>query len=249
MKQDLLLDTMRETCTMTSTPLVRYHSIYYLIKRLLDFTLALLASVVLLPFMALIALLIILDSPGPAIFIQERIGARLVKRDGFIYWETNYFRCYKFRTMVNDADPSLHRAYIEAYICKDEGSMAKMQGELTNTRKLVHDSRVTRIGKILRKTSLDELPQVWNIVLGDMSLVGPRPAIPYEVSLYKPWHFKRLLGKPGLTGLWQVTARSSVDFDDMVRLDIEYLEKQSLWRDLIILIKTPIVVLSCKGAH
>jgi len=107
---------------------------------------------------------------------------------------------------------------------------------------------VTWLGKLLRRSSLDELPQLWNVLKGDMSLVGPRPPIPYEVEMYEPWHHQRLAADPGLTGLWQVTARSSANFDEMVRLDIWYIEHQSLWLDLKILLKTPWVVVTSKGA-
>ena len=124
-----------------------------------------------------------------------------------------------------------------------------MEGDDNSTHKMIKDPRVTRLGRILRKASLDELPQLWNILIGEMSLVGPRPAILYELAEYRPWHFQRLQAKPGLSGLWQVTARSSVEFDEMVKLDIEYIKHQSLWLDLKIILKTPIVVLSGKGAH
>jgi lipopolysaccharide/colanic/teichoic acid biosynthesis glycosyltransferase len=127
--------------------------------------------------------------------------------------------------------------------------MAAVQGEENSTRKLVNDPRITRIGKILRKTSLDELPQLVNILAGEMSWVGPRPAIIYELEEYQTWHFHRFSATPGLTGLWQITARCSADFDEMVKLDIDYIEQQSMWLDIKIIFKTPFVVLSCKGAH
>jgi lipopolysaccharide/colanic/teichoic acid biosynthesis glycosyltransferase len=123
-----------------------------------------------------------------------------------------------------------------------------MQGGDTQIRKLVNDPRVTRIGRFLRKSSIDEIPQFINVVKGEMSLVGPRPAIPYEVEMYKPWHCRRLETIPGITGLWQVTARSLVDFDEIINLDIQYIDQQSFWLDLKILIKTPKAVLFCKGA-
>jgi lipopolysaccharide/colanic/teichoic acid biosynthesis glycosyltransferase len=224
-------------------------NVYYVVKRLMDVLLSLLALIFFFPAFILIAIAIALDSRGPFIFVQERVGVKLNKSNERRNWEPIIFKCYKFRTMYHDADPCLHQNYIKAYIQKDEKGMAECQGKETQTRKLECDPRITQVGRILRKTSLDEIPQFWNILRGEMSLVGPRPAIPYEIAMYEPWHCKRLLGKPGLTGLWQVTARSSAEFDDMVRLDIEYLEKQSLWRDLIILLKTPFVVISCKGAH
>jgi lipopolysaccharide/colanic/teichoic acid biosynthesis glycosyltransferase len=151
--------------------------------------------------------------------------------------------------MLVDADQALHKRYIKAYIDNNKKEMGECQGEDTQIRKLIKDPRITKLGRILRKTSIDEVPQFWNILRGDMSLVGPRPAIPYEVPSYKQWNLKRLQGKPGLTGLWQVTARSSTDFDEMVRLDIKYFENQSIWNDLIIIMKTPFVVISGKGAH
>jgi lipopolysaccharide/colanic/teichoic acid biosynthesis glycosyltransferase len=190
-----------------------------------------------------------LDSPGPIFFKQTRVGVKRIKSNGKYYWQPVHFVFFKFRTMVHNADPSLHQDYVKSFINDEKKGMTESQGEETYIKKLVHDPRITRVGRFLRKTSLDEIPQFLNILKGDMSLVGPRPAIPYEVAEYKPWHFQRLRGMQGLTGLWQVTARSSSDFDDMVRLDIEYLENQSIWSDLKIVLKTPYTVLSCKGAH
>lgn len=229
-------------------PLVRDRAYYYLVKRVLDLTVATLALVILLPVMALIAVLIVLDSPGPIIFAQRRVGARRRTYRGFSYWQQTIFTCYKFRSMFQDADQSVHHSFVSAFIHNDHKRMAALQGEDVQTRKLVHDPRVTRLGRFLRKSSLDELPQLWNVLKGDISLVGPRPPIPYEVNEYEPWHRQRLETQPGLTGLWQVTARSSADFDEMVRLDIQYIERQSLWLDLNILLKTPLVVLLGKGA-
>jgi len=222
---------------------------YFVIKRLIDTILSLLALIFLIPVFFIIAIAIKLDTPGPILFKQKRVGSRRVRRNGTYEWEVTEFICFKFRTMKVDAEATLHKKYIEAYINNDEYGMAECQGGETEVRKLIHDPRITKIGRILRKTSLDELPQFWNILRGDMSLVGPRPAIPYEIPHYKPWHLKRLQDKPGLTGLWQVTARSSSDFDEMVRLDIEYLKNQSIWLDLFIILKTPFIIVSGKGAH
>jgi lipopolysaccharide/colanic/teichoic acid biosynthesis glycosyltransferase len=204
--------------------------------------------VALAPVMFLIALLIVLDSPGPAIFRQQRVGARRRAEGHQIAWKLDTFTIYKFRTMYQGIDPKVHRSYVQAFIRKDEKCMAKMQGGETRVRKLVNDTRVTRVGRLLRKSSLDELPQLWNVVKGEMSLVGPRPPIPYEVDLYEPWHHQRLWATPGMTGLWQVTARSAADFDTMVRLDLDYIEHQSFWLDLKILLKTPLVVFRGEGA-
>ncbi len=222
---------------------------YYGFKRVLDFCISLICLILLLPLMGLISILIVLDSPGPALFIQTRVGVKLKVRNGVIQWERMLFPCYKFRTMSTHADPTRHQNYIRALISNDTQSMEEIQGKQTDECKLVDDPRVTRLGRILRKMSIDEFPQFVNVLKGEMSLVGPRPAIPYEVPMYKPWYFKRLETKPGLTGLWQVTARSSVNFDEMVNLDIQYVDQQSFWLDLIILFKTPFVVLSTKGAH
>ena len=221
---------------------------YYASKRFLDFCLAIVVSIILFPFMILIAILIKLDTSGPAFFVQERVGARRIHRNGITYWQQCIIRCYKFRTMICNADPSIHQAYVKALIQNDCERMAVIQGQPTQINKLVNDPRVTRFGRFLRKTSLDELPQLINILKGEMSLVGPRPAIPYEVEMYKPWQRRRLETIPGVTGLWQVTARSTATFDEIIKLDIQYIERQSLWLDLKILLKTPLVVISCKGA-
>jgi lipopolysaccharide/colanic/teichoic acid biosynthesis glycosyltransferase len=154
--------------------------------------------------------------------------------------------------MDQHADGNIHREYIEAFIRDDQKRMTNLQtegGSHKNQFKLRSDPRITRIGKFLRKTSIDELPQLWNVLQGDMSLVGPRPPIPYEVELYESWHAQRLAVKPGLTGLWQVTARSSVTFDEMAQLDIEYIQRKSFWFDLVIILKTPFIILSGKGAE
>ena len=151
--------------------------------------------------------------------------------------------------MKINADPLIHQAYVSALIANDQKQMTALQGKATQTRKLIHDSRIIRPGHILRKLSLDELPQLWNVLRGDMSLVGPRPAISYEVEMYKPWHLGRLQAQPGITGLQQVVARSTSDFDQQVRLDVEYIQNQSLWLDLKIMLQTPLAIISTKGAY
>ncbi len=181
-------------------------------------------------------------------FVQERVGVRRKSWNGTSYWQELLFGCYKFRTMVVNADPAIHKAYITALIHDNRDAMANLQSQPTELKKLVADPRITRIGAFLRKCSLDELPQLWNVLKGEMSLVGPRPAIPYEVEMYRPWQRHRLEAQPGITGLWQVTSRSRASFDEIVRLDIQYIENQSLWLDLKCMLKTPYVVLSCKGA-
>ena len=222
---------------------------YFIAKRILDITLASVFLIILSPLMLLIALLILIYSPGPIIFVQERVGAKRQLRDGRTYWKRETFHCYKFRTMHVHADSAIHQAYVKALIENDEEKMTALQGGKTKPRKLVNDSRIIRPGKLLRKLSLDELPQFWNVMKGDMSLVGPRPAIPYEVEMYKPWHFRRLEAQPGITGLQQVTNRCMTDFDQQVKLDIEYIEHRSFWLDAKIILETPLAIISVKGAY
>lgn len=229
-------------------PDMRRQRFYFFLKSLMDVLIAGTMLILLSPLMLLIALLLKFDSPGPVIFKQERIGSKPKERDQGPSSDFETFTFLKFRTMRRDASSDPHRAYLQAFIQNDHKRMNEVQGNGAQIRKLTDDPRVTRFGRFLRKSSLDELPQLWNVLRGDMSIVGPRPPIPYEVEMYQPWHRKRLMAKPGLTGLWQVTARSSADFDEMVRMDIWYIEHQSLWLNLRILLKTPLSVLSMEGA-
>jgi lipopolysaccharide/colanic/teichoic acid biosynthesis glycosyltransferase len=227
-------------------------ALYFACKRAFDVAIVSLSPIFLLPLMLLIAILIRLDSPGAAVFRQQRVSARRRVRNGQVVWEEFPFTIYKFRTMTANAQPTLHRQFIEAYIAGDEQRMAQLRSEQKAEEakyKLVNDLRVTRIGKFLRKTSLDELPQLWNVFLGEMSLVGPRPPIPYEVELYTPHHRERLRTVPGMTGLWQVKERSAATFEEMVRLDVEYIQNQSLWLDMKIIVATVPAVLGAKGAR
>ncbi len=225
-------------------------SSYLFIKRALDIAVAASLLLFLAPLILVISILIRLDSPGSAIFAQERVGTRVRVRNGSKVWELRPFTVYKFRTMRQDAKNDIHKEFVQAFIRNDSAKMELLQNGKgkKGVYKLVNDTRVTRVGKVLRKTSLDELPQLWNVLIGDMSLVGPRPALAYEVDVYTPQHLRRLEAQPGLTGLWQVSARSSVDFDKMVDLDTWYIENQSLWLDLKILFMTPLAVLRGKGA-
>ncbi|HYG79374.1 MAG TPA: sugar transferase, partial [Pyrinomonadaceae bacterium] len=201
-----------------------------LLKRVFDVTVAALALVLLAPLWVLVALLIKLDSKGPVLYRQERVGM-----DGRI------FLFLKFRTMLTGADDRAHREYQRRYI---EGRPDTNLGDsLRPVYKLHDDPRVTRTGRWLRRTSLDELPQLLNVLRGDMSVVGPRPPIPYEVEAYALWHRKRLDMKPGMTGLWQVSGRNRLSFDEMVRLDLFYIENWSLWLDLKIMLRTLPVLL------
>ena len=204
------------------------------LKRTFDLIFAALAILLLLPLWLLIALLIKLDSKGPVFYTQERVGM-----DGRL------FLLYKFRTMQANADAELHREYQRAFIAGR--AEANLGNEIKPTYKLLADPRITRIGKILRRTSLDEVPQLLNVLSGDMSLVGPRPPIPYEVEAYELWHRKRLDMKPGLTGLWQVSGRNRLPFEEMVRLDLYYIENWSLLLDLEIILRTGFVMLAGEG--
>lgn len=201
--------------------------------RLLDVMLAGVLLVVTLPVMLVIAVAIRLDSPGPALFRQRRLGRSLEP-----------FTVNKFRTMKRDASPEVHRAFVLSLIAGEEPAQENGKPRF----KLASDSRVTRVGRLLRRSSLDELPQLWNVLTGEMSLVGPRPAIAYEVEHYPHHWFHRFAVKPGLTGLWQVSGRSRLTVEDMVALDIEYVRRRSLGMNMWILLKTIPAVLSLRGA-
>jgi lipopolysaccharide/colanic/teichoic acid biosynthesis glycosyltransferase len=219
---------------------------YFACKRALDIVLTLMILLLLWPLMVLIAVLIKLDSSGPVFFVQERVGARRRWRADDMGWDVCAFPCYKFRSMFYGADQSLHKAYTEAFV---EGRAAKMGEDAAGGLfKLVNDPRVTRVGRILRKSSMDELPQLLNVLKGEMSLVGPRPVPTYEVAQYNPQQWERVTVWPGLTGLWQVYGRCQVTFDDMVRMDLEYIRRQSLWLDVKILTLTLPAIFSGKGA-
>ena len=206
-----------------------------LLKRVIDVVFAAFVIVFGFPFYMMIAALIKLNSSGPVLFVQERVGHGGKK-----------FKFYKFRTMTVDNNDEAHRNFTENFIkgrVMDNGSS---QGD-REVFKIAEDPRVTSVGKFLRKTSLDELPQFINVLRGEMSLVGPRPPIDYEINHYQEWHKKRLLAKPGLTGLWQVSGRSSVPFDEMVMLDLYYYENWSLLLDLKIILRTVSVMLIGSG--
>ncbi len=225
---------------------------YFCGKRALDFVLVATSLALLFPLMLIIAILIKLDSKGPAIFKQERVGAKRRRcPDGTYEWERQNFTIFKFRTMRTDSSANIHQDFMKAVITGDQEKMSKFQHARKENAgaKMDVDPRITRVGAFLRKTSLDELPQLWNVLIGDMSLVGPRPPIPYEVEVYKPWHLQRLKATPGVTGLWQVSGRSTTGFDEMVELDIEYIESQSLWFDIKILLGTIPAVLMQRGAY
>lgn len=208
------------------------------IKRSFDILISLIVILLTSPIWLIVAILIKLDSRGAVFFRQERVGM-----DGRI------FLCYKFRTMKADADESLHK---EVYRKNIAGLVAEANvgdSEEPVFGKVKNDPRVTRIGRYLRRFSIDELPQFLNVLKGEMSIVGPRPPIPYEVEAYEHWHRRRLDVKPGITGLWQVSGRNRLPFEEMVKIDLYYIENWSLWLDLKIILLTIPAILRGDGAR
>ena len=199
----------------------------------MDIILVFLSTPVLIPVMLLCSIAIWLDSEGPILFVQDRIG-----KGG------RMFRMYKFRSMHVSSTDISSRSYMKAYI---RGDLANnIQGQ--TIFKPSHTQRITRVGHFLRKSSLDELPQLLNVIKGEMSIVGPRPNVPWEVDEYRPWHYERFEVMPGITGLAQVRGRSCINFIDLVRYDIEYIEKQSLLLDMKIIWWTLLSILTGHGA-
>lgn len=206
----------------------------FILKRTVDILGSLLALILLSPVIILIALAIKLTSKGPVLYCQERVG-RFGKR----------FTFFKFRSMKVNNDATIHKEYVQKLI---SGALSRTDDSQNNIYKIQRDPRVTAVGRFIRRTSLDEIPQFFNVLLGDMSLVGPRPPIPYELEKYNTWHRQRVLSmKPGITGLWQVIGRSRTTFDEMVRLDIHYIREWSFWLDLRLILATPWVALTGKG--
>ncbi len=210
---------------LENVPALDARNAYDVAKRIFDFTLALLAVIVTMPLTILIAIAIKLDTKGPVFFRQERLGKG-----------TKRFSMIKFRTMVVDCDE----------LTKELIALNEASGPMFKIRR---DPRITRVGRLLRRTSLDELPQLFNVLMGQMSIVGPRPALPRELSGYDSVQRLRTRVLPGLTGLWQVSGRSNLPFDEMVRLDIEYMENRSLLNDIRIILKTVPSVVFGIGAY
>lgn len=210
------------------------------IKRFIDVVGSVIALIIFSPLFIIIPLCIRFTSRGPIFFRQERVG-HLGRRFTFL----------KFRTMYVNNDSSIHQEYIKKFILEQGSYDTKNEDRGKKcVYKIKDDPRVTPIGRFLRKSSLDELPQFINVLKGEMSLIGPRPPLPYEVKIYDIWHKRRIIEvKPGITGLWQVNGRSSTTFDEMVRLDIRYIKEWSLWLDIKILFQTPRAVLIGKGAY
>ncbi len=205
-----------------------------LLKHVLDFVGSVMLLILSSPLFLFIAIAIKLDSRGPVFFAQERVGLR-----------ERRFRMLKFRSMYTGTSDVLHREHVTKQINGHQGKESK--GE-NGSYKLVGDARVTRVGRWLRRTSVDELPQLLNVLRGQMGLVGPRPALAYELELYEPWQMDRLAVRPGMTGLWQVSGRSRLSYCRMCELDVEYVRRRSFWLDLWILMRTPAVVLFNPGS-
>ncbi len=243
-KQSLALDStqkfqqLAESLVVPAAPTVRERAwAERFAKRLLDVTASLFVLVVGFPFFLAVALLIKLTSKGPVFYDQVRVGEH-----------GEVFTLYKFRTMRPDNDDSIHREFARSFI-QGRMSNSSLDEKAPSVYKLTNDPRVTAVGNFLRKTSLDELPQFINILRGEMTIVGPRPPLQYELEHYEDWHKLRLEVKPGLTGLWQVSGRSSVTFNEMVKLDLYYIEHWSLLLDLKIMLRTIPVMLFGSGGY
>jgi lipopolysaccharide/colanic/teichoic acid biosynthesis glycosyltransferase len=207
------------------------------LKRGMDIAGALMGLILFSPLMAVVAALIKITSRGPVLFRQTRLG-----------YEGRRFVFFKFRSMQNGCHDFVHREYVQKWILGKTDEINNGSGERP-FYKITHDPRITPLGRFLRKTSLDELPQLWNVLKGEMSLVGPRPAIGYEIEAYKDWHVRRTMEvKPGITGLWQVMGRNRTTFDEMAQLDLQYAKNWSLLLDLKILLKTFKVIVEADGS-
>lgn len=221
---------------------------YYIAKRIFDVVMVLLITFTIALIIPFIALAIKLDSPGPVIYRQKRYRGRRVRSGDRWIWRVEPFTFYKFRTMTANAGASVHQEYMKAYISGDDDRISAMKSPGNGSYKLTNDRRVTRVGRVLRKLSIDELPQLWNVLIGDMSLVGPRPPLPYEVEVYQEHHLARMASPAGLTGWWQVNGRCETKFEEMIHLDLDYIRRSSIWLDLKIIAKTMPAVLTGRGA-
>jgi len=221
------LDTFWQRYRFYRLCLGRFNARYggFLVKRLLDIIVSTTLLILLIPFVLITILIIRLDSPGPAFFSQIRVGKH-----------GQLFRMWKFRSMSKDAEQR------KAALRK----RSDRQGDLLF--KMRNDPRVTHVGKFIRKTSIDEIPQIWNVLLGEMSLVGPRPPLPNEVAKYSAYQRLRLEAKPGITCIWQVSGRSKIPFEQQVEMDLQYIHTQSFYGDIVLLFKTVFVVFNSKGA-
>jgi lipopolysaccharide/colanic/teichoic acid biosynthesis glycosyltransferase len=235
---DQQLNEARHNLTLYPDVVNRHeaHKFFAAVKRLMDIVGSAIALILCAPVFAAVALAIKMSSKGPVVFKQRRVGQH-----------GELFTFLKFRSMYVDSNSTIHKEYVKNLIA-GHAAYQPTKDNGHGVYKLTRDPRITTIGAFLRRTSLDELPQLLNVLRGEMSLVGPRPPVPYEVESYEIWHRRRLLeAKPGITGLWQVSGRNRLRFDDMVRLDLAYARSWSPWLDIKILIRTPLAV--CEGGH
>lgn len=214
---------------------------------MLDIVFAVSSIIILSPVLLISALAVVLTSRGPVLFKQERVGCKLERNGELVAWRIKPFKMYKFRSMYTNQGDGDHRKLAEAYVTGDVEKLAGID-TAPGMFKLGADPRITPVGAFIRRYSIDELPQLLNVIKGDMSIVGPRPPLQYEVDNYMPWHMARFRATPGITGLWQVMGRTELTFEEMVRLDVEYSREQSFLLDLKIVLRTFSVVLKGKGA-
>lgn len=224
---------------LDDVPVVEEKRFYEVVKRVQDVTMAIIALVLLFPLWFLIGLVIRLTSSGPAIHRQKNVIGRYGKA----------FTLYKFRTMYVNSDDSRHREAIAKFVEGQALDTVEKDGQAVPVYKITRDPRVTAVGRVLRKTGLDEIPQLLNVVRGELSLVGPRPPLDYEYEKYTNRHKRRLDVQPGITGLYQVTARSQVPFEKMVDIDLDYIQRRSYWLDMKIIFLTPWVLITGRGAY
>jgi len=228
--EPVLADIVERAHALQEQPSVRTSLAWERSKRVFDVAVATVLLVLLSPVLVLVALAVKLDSPGPLLFRQERFGRG---RKPFVV--------YKFRSMYDGVSPDAHRRFIAQLATTDED-------QVPGLKKLVGDPRVTRVGAFLRRTSLDELPQLVNVLRSEMSIIGPRPALAYELEFYNPIHYARFVVRPGLTGLWQVSGRNEIGFLGMLELDVEYARNSSPRLDAVILLRTPLALIRSRAA-
>ena len=246
-----MTQTFTQQASDDSLPIIELREpswLYLACKRLFDISVVAVALLVLAPVMLVIALLVVLDTPGPAIFRQQRMTRRRRAGEPFAEGQVEPFTFCKFRSMHQNTDPQVHRDLVRKLLDERQQGTATPDVPQSAAPSLASDARITRVGRSLRKTSLDELPQLWNVLIGDMSLVGPRPATLYEWEMYSPRQRQRLSVTPGITGLWQVAGRSKIDYQEMIELDLYYTRHRSFWLDLKILVQTPLTVFGRKSA-
>lgn len=236
---EISMNSAESSIATKDVPVVEQKRFYETVKRIQDFTMALMALVLLSPLWLLFAVIIKLTSPGPAIYRQTEALGRYGRR----------ITMYKFRTMYVHMDNQHHKEAIAKFVQGEHLDTIHKNGKKLRVYKITRDPRVTPVGRLLRKSGLDEIPQLINVLKGELSIVGPRPPLVYEYELYTEEHARRLEVLPGITGLYQVTARSQVPFEKMVEIDMEYIQKRSFWLDLKIILMTPWVVVTGMGAY